>query len=78
MDPAPGTSHFRVPLARAQDIYSELRLRLSGLALPVFVIDIPGGHGKVTAGKSHFRPSGKGYEIADDRGHWHVYPQGDF
>jgi lysine 2,3-aminomutase len=78
MDPAPGTSHFRVPLAHAQDIYSELRLRLSGLALPVFVIDIPGGHGKVAAGKSHFRPSGDCYEIADDRGHWHVYPQGDF
>jgi lysine 2,3-aminomutase len=73
MDRAPGTGHFRVPLARAQEIYSELRLRLSGLALPAFVIDIPGGHGKVSAGKSHIRPSEDGYEIADDRGGWHPY-----
>jgi lysine 2,3-aminomutase len=73
MDPAPGTGHFRVPLARAQEIYSELRLRLSGLALPAFVIDIPGGHGKVPAAKSHLRPSEDGYVIADDRGRWLPY-----
>ena len=77
MDLAPGTRHFRVPLERAQAIYAELRARLSGLALPTFVLDIPGGHGKVPAGAPHIRPTADGYEIADNRGAYHPYPPRD-
>lgn len=46
-DLAPGTRRFRVPLARAQGLVSELRGQVSGLSLPTFVIDVPGGLGKV-------------------------------
>ncbi|TFG85074.1 MAG: hypothetical protein E4H20_01355 [Spirochaetales bacterium] len=45
-DLAAGTSHFRVPVSRGLEIYGELRQRLSGLELPRFAVDIPGGLGK--------------------------------
>jgi lysine 2,3-aminomutase len=46
-DVALGTSHFRVPLAHALKIVGALRGRISGLSVPTFVIDVPGGKGKV-------------------------------
>ncbi len=46
-DLAPGTGHFRVPLAEGLALVRALRGALSGLAQPTFVIDIPGGFGKV-------------------------------
>jgi len=48
-DLAPGTGHFRVSLRRGRALAAELRGRLSGPALPTYVIDIPGGGGKVPA-----------------------------
>jgi lysine 2,3-aminomutase len=48
LDLAPGTAHFRVPLKRGLALYAELRGRLSGLALPKYALDLPGGGGKVT------------------------------
>jgi lysine 2,3-aminomutase len=42
-----GTSHLRTPLARGLEIMATLQGRLSGIALPKFVVDTPGGHGKV-------------------------------
>lgn len=46
-DLAPGTNHFRVPLEQAISILASLRGHISGLCMPTFVIDIPGGLGKV-------------------------------
>jgi lysine 2,3-aminomutase len=45
-DLAPGTSHFRVDLARAMEIYGELSRAVSGMALPAFALDLPAGLGK--------------------------------
>ncbi|MBP8644967.1 MAG: KamA family radical SAM protein [Syntrophobacteraceae bacterium] len=47
MDLTRGTAHFRTPLARGIEILSQLRNRISGLAMPQLVVDLPGGHGKV-------------------------------
>jgi lysine 2,3-aminomutase len=47
LDRMPGTAHFQVPIQRALQILNELRGRLSGLAMPHFMIDLPGGGGKV-------------------------------
>jgi lysine 2,3-aminomutase len=47
LDAAPGTARFRVPLAEGQRLVAGLRGRVSGLAWPTYVLDIPGGHGKV-------------------------------
>jgi lysine 2,3-aminomutase len=47
LDAAPGTARFHVPLAEGQRLVAALRGRVSGLAWPTYVLDIPGGHGKV-------------------------------
>lgn len=46
-DLAPGVEQFRVPLAQSLAIMKALQGRVSGLCMPKFVIDIPGGFGKV-------------------------------
>ncbi len=61
MDPVLGTSHLRTPLAVGERIMSELQGRLSGIALPKFIVDIPGGYGKVPAGPSYVVERGAGY-----------------
>jgi lysine 2,3-aminomutase len=45
-DLAPGTSHFRTSIERGQELVRMLRDRISGLAQPHYVIDIPGGVSK--------------------------------
>jgi lysine 2,3-aminomutase len=49
-DLARGTSHFRTSLDAGQAILRELRGRVSGLCQPSYVLDLPGGHGKVPVG----------------------------
>jgi lysine 2,3-aminomutase len=71
-DLAPGTSHFRTSIAEGQALMRTLRARLSGLALPVYVLDIPGGFGKAPVGPSH--ASADGRIIEDLSGTLHPYP----
>src|SRR6185436_2763336 len=52
-DLAPGTGHFRMGIAEGQALMRELRGRVSGLCQPTYVLDIPGGHGKVPVGPCH-------------------------
>ena len=47
MDPVHGTGHFRVPVERGLQIMAEMRRTISGLAIPHYVIDAPGGLGKI-------------------------------
>ncbi len=42
-----GTEYFRVPIKRGLELEHELRLRLSGLAMPNYVCDLPDGGGKI-------------------------------
>ena len=46
-DMVSGTADFRVPLKRGMEIERQLRLRLSGLAMPNYTADLPDGGGKV-------------------------------
>ncbi len=46
-DPAQGVSHFRTPVAAGLRIVASLRGWTSGLAVPHYVVDLPGGGGKV-------------------------------
>ena len=46
-DPVTGNAAFRVPIDRGLVIYDALRRRVSGLALPRYVIDPEDGSGKV-------------------------------
>ncbi|MCX6780270.1 MAG: lysine 2,3-aminomutase, partial [Candidatus Magasanikbacteria bacterium] len=42
-----GTSHLRTTMDDGIKIMKELRGHISGLAMPQYILDIPGGHGKV-------------------------------
>ena len=46
-DPVAGVSHFRVPLARAQELERVCAERIGGLGLPRFVADLPGAARKI-------------------------------
>jgi lysine 2,3-aminomutase len=71
-DLAPGTAHLRTSIAEGQAIMKAMRGRLSGLAQPTYVLDIPGGHGKVPVGPSYLS-DGCGL-VEDPQGHAHAYP----
>src|SRR5687768_17560524 len=66
-DLAPGTRHFRTSIREGQALMLELRRRLSGIALPTYVLDIPGGYGKVPIGADYLE-SGTGTHIVRDAG----------
>jgi lysine 2,3-aminomutase len=59
-DPVRGTSHLRTPLQRGVEIMQALQGRLSGIALPKFVCDTPGGLGKVPLGPDYVVARGPG------------------
>lgn len=46
-DPIMGSSHFRTSVAKGLEIYQGLRGHTTGYAVPTYVIDAPGGGGKI-------------------------------
>jgi lysine 2,3-aminomutase len=73
-DRAPGTGHFRVSIADGRALMRELRARLSGLALPTYVLDLPGGHAKVpllSDDAEELAPNR--WRLRDHAGTWHEY-----
>jgi len=70
-DLAPGTAHFRTTLAEGQALMRALRGRVSGLCQPTYVLDIPGGHGKVPVGPDYLEADG---EVEGPNGRRHPYP----
>jgi lysine 2,3-aminomutase len=46
-DPIVGSSHFRTPVQQGLEIIAGLRGHTSGYAVPAYVIDAPGGGGKI-------------------------------
>jgi lysine 2,3-aminomutase len=48
-----GTGHFRTPISKGISIMESLQGRLSGIALPKFIVDTPGGKGKVPLGPNY-------------------------
>ena len=47
LDRVRGTAHFRVPLEQAVGLVAGLRGKISGMAVPSLMLDLPGGGGKV-------------------------------
>ncbi len=74
-DLAPGTSHFRLTIAEGQAIYGGLRGKLSGHAIPAYVLDLPGGHGKVPIGPGYIEAGAQELVIRDPNGGRHEYPR---
>jgi len=69
-----GTGHFRVSIERGQELMKELRSRLSGLAQPTYVLDVPGGHGKVPIGPGYLGDDPQALTVEDAFGGTHRYP----
>lgn len=68
LDAAPGTARFHVPIAEGRRLLAALRGRVTGLAWPTYVLDIPGGYGKVPIGPEYLQPDGA---VLDPSGVWH-------
>jgi lysine 2,3-aminomutase len=74
-DLAPGTSHFRARIEDGLSLIKQLRARLSGLEMPAYMLDIPGGFGKVPLESGHLEKTAAGYKVRDLGGRWHDYPE---
>ncbi|HOC60226.1 MAG: KamA family radical SAM protein [Syntrophaceae bacterium] len=59
-DPIPGSSHFRTPVSKGLEMIKGLRGHTTGYAVPTYVVDAPGGGGKI--------PLLPEYVIGRDRG----------
>jgi len=70
-DRARGTAHFRPSLAEGRALMRALRGRLSGIAQPTYVLDIPGGAGKVPVGPDYWDETAG--QVADRDGNRHRY-----
>ena len=77
-DLARGTGHFRTSLRVGQALMRLLRGRVSGLCQPAYVLDLPGGYGKVPVGPCYVRDGAESGEhlVEDIDGAVHCYPQG--
>ena len=76
-DLAQGTSHFRTTIAAGQAIMAQLRGRMSGMGVPTYVLDIPGGFGKVPIGPDYLERGADGYTMTDWQGQRHCYRDPD-
>jgi lysine 2,3-aminomutase len=76
-DLAEGTSHFRTTLEAGRNLMRHLRKALSGIARPAYVLDTPGGRGKVPAEQCWINPSDKDSDwwIEDLAGVKHLYSE---
>ena len=74
-DLVPGTSHLRTPLDVSLELYRRLQLELSGLALPVFALDLPEGGGKIRLHRESLAGREEGnFLIRDLEGKLYRYP----
>jgi lysine 2,3-aminomutase len=73
-DLARGTSHFRLSIEEGRALVRQLRGHLSGLCQPQYVLDIPGGFGKVPLGPSFVSDGGEALQAEDFSGASHDYP----
>lgn len=88
-DLAEGTSHFRTSIEAGQKLMKSLRGHISGLCQPTYVLEIPGGHGKIPIGPQYISkkdytkneleginnlPENMSYFLEDHQGNIHVYP----
>jgi lysine 2,3-aminomutase len=67
LDPAPGTSRFMVQVETGRALLESLRGRVTGLAWPTYVLDIPGGYGKVPIGPDYRQADGSVRDITGVR-----------
>jgi lysine 2,3-aminomutase len=74
-DMAKGTAHFRTTLEAGKALMTALRGHYSGLCQPTYVLDIPGGFGKVPICAEYIaKLKEHTYQVTDYQGMIHEYP----
>lgn len=78
LDQARGTQHFRVPIVRGRALMAELERTHTRCTRPRYMLDIPGGFGKVEIRDQSVRysgphPDGALYRLRDPQGRVHIY-----
>lgn len=75
-DPVTGTEHFRTRVEKGLEIMSALRGHMSGLGVPHFVIDAPGGGGKIPLLPHYIdKIDGEQVVMKNYLGQTYIYPQ---
>ncbi|MFH1577790.1 MAG: KamA family radical SAM protein [Candidatus Omnitrophota bacterium] len=75
-DPVKGTQHFRTPVAVGINIIEKMRGHTTGYAVPTYVIDGPGGGGKIPVGSNYLLSQAKGkYVLRNYRGKIYTYSE---
>ena len=73
-DPIVGSHHFWIDPGKAQAIYREFQNKVSSLSRPRFVLDLPGGKGKVELIEQNMRKKLGFWEFKDKNEQWVPYP----
>ena len=74
-DPVRGSAHFRTPVEKGIELIRSLHGMVSGLAVPQYVIDAPGGGGKVPLlGSEQIRRDGDDVVFLNYEGKEYRYP----
>ncbi len=74
-DPVVGAEHFRTTVEAGVEIMRAMRGHTSGLALPTYVIDLPGGGGKVPVSPNYvIGESERGLVLHNFEGKTYTYP----
>ena len=78
-DYAKGTTHFRTTIKKGQELMHYLRANHSGLCQPTYVLDIPGGRGKVPIDYNYLEDCSEGgeqeiWKVEDHKGRTMDYP----
>lgn len=72
-----GTDHFRLPTRRGISIMKELYGHISGLAVPTFALDAPGGKGKIRLSPEYILQSGSDLVFENYCGERCMYPEAE-
>jgi len=73
-DPVKGTAHFRTPVAVGINIIEKMRGHTTGYAVPTYVVDAPGGGGKIPVSPNYVLSQDKGrYTLRNYRGKIYTY-----
>lgn len=75
-DPVKGTNHLRTSVQKGLEIYQALRGHISGLGVPAYIIDAPGGGGKIPVLPEYVKEVSEGRVVLRNyEGKEFVYPQ---
>lgn len=75
-DPVRGTSHFRTPISTGINIIEKLRGHTSGYAVPAYVVDAPGGGGKIPITPNYVISQSKGtFSLRNYKGEIYIHKE---